>query len=189
MKKVVDVMKKEVSVLSANASVQEAAEKMRALEIGALPVCDGDQVVGMLTDRDITVRVTAKGKDPHKTPVRSVMTKKVVSCSETQNLAEISDLMSREQVGRVVVLSPDNQLMGLLSLGDITHCLGANRLSDVVSSKMPSSRKRFLLTGLGTAAGAAGLFAGFRFLRNKPEIFNRLFRRNNRGNSRTQKAA
>ena len=68
-----EIMTPTVEVISPEASIREAAEKMRHLDIGPLPVCDGEQLVGMLTDRDIIVRAVAKGCDPKTTPVREAM--------------------------------------------------------------------------------------------------------------------
>ena len=73
-----DVMTPEVEVIAPEASIYEAAEKMSHRDIGPLPVCEGERLVGMLTDRDITVRAVAAGRDPRTTQVREVMTPNVV---------------------------------------------------------------------------------------------------------------
>jgi CBS domain-containing protein len=62
-----DIMTRDVEVIHPDATIQEAARQMRGLDLGPLPVCDGDRLVGMLTDRDITVRATAEGRDPKTT--------------------------------------------------------------------------------------------------------------------------
>jgi CBS domain-containing protein len=99
--------------------VEAAAAKMRALDVGPLPVCDGDRLQGMVTDRDITVRATAAGKDPATTPVAEVMTPQVVSVFEDQDVAEAARLMEQYQIRRLVVLDRDNRLVGIVSLGDL----------------------------------------------------------------------
>lgn len=136
MKYVTDAMKTKVATLSPRSTVQEAAKMMKSLNIGALPVCEKDRVLGMLTDRDITIRVTSKGLDPRKTKIQKIMTKKVISCEEHQDLREVARLMTDKQVGRLFVLSSDRKLRGLLTLGDIVHCLGADRLSEVVCKQI-----------------------------------------------------
>ena len=75
-----EIMTPHVEVIHPDATLQEAAEEMSRLEIGPLPVCDGERLVGMLTDRDITIRATARGCDPNTTKVHEVMTSEVVLC-------------------------------------------------------------------------------------------------------------
>lgn len=117
--KVSDVMTSEVEVVHPDATLREAAEKMKALDVGPLPVCDGQRLQGMVTDRDITVRATAEGKDPNTTPVRDVMTASVVYCYADQDVSEAASLMEREQIRRVVVLDRAKNLVGVVSLGDL----------------------------------------------------------------------
>lgn len=98
----------------------QAAEKMRDLDVGALPVCgDNGRLLGMVTDRDITLRATASALDPSQTCVRDVMTYDVIHCFEDQDIQDAVDIIEREQVRRLVVLSRDQRLVGILSLGDI----------------------------------------------------------------------
>ena len=88
-----DVMTRGAEVVRPDATLQEAASKMKSLDIGPLPVCDGDKIIGMLTDRDITVRATAKGLDPKQTRVREVMSKELITCLEDQDVKEAAELM------------------------------------------------------------------------------------------------
>jgi CBS domain-containing protein len=81
-----EVMTPNVEVIHPNATLQEAAQKMKGLDVGPLPVCDGEQLVGMLTDRDITIRATAEGHDPTATKVQEVMTCEVVAAFEDQDV-------------------------------------------------------------------------------------------------------
>ena len=117
--KISDVMTSEVEVVHPDATLREAAEKMKALDVGPLPVCDGQRLLGMVTDRDITVRATAEGKDPNTTPVRDVMTASVVYCYADQDVSEAANLMEREQIRRIVVLDRAKNLVGVVSLGDL----------------------------------------------------------------------
>lgn len=114
-----EVMTPHVEVIHPNATLKEAAETMRALDVGPVPVCDGDRLQGMLTDRDITIRATAEGRDPNTTRVRDVMTPDVVYCFEDQDVADAAQLMEERQIRRLVVLNRDKRLVGIVSLGDL----------------------------------------------------------------------
>jgi CBS domain-containing protein len=92
---------------------------MRELDVGSLPVCDNDRLVGMVTDRDITVRATAGARDPAATWVRDVMTPGIVYCFEDQDVREAARLMEEKQIRRVAVLNRDKRLVGIVSLGDL----------------------------------------------------------------------
>src|SRR5215471_21530627 len=92
-----EVMTSGVEVVSPEASIREAAEKMRHLDIGPLPVCDGDRLVGLLTDRDITVRAVADGRDPVTTRVHEVMTPDVVYGFDDQDVQDAVRLMEQYQ--------------------------------------------------------------------------------------------
>lgn len=114
-----DVMTRDVEVVHPNSTIREAAEKMKDLDVGPMPVCDGQRLVGMLTDRDITVRATAAGQDPARTAVREVMTTDVVYCFEDQDVKEGERLMQDKQIRRLLVLDRDKRLVGIVSLGDL----------------------------------------------------------------------
>jgi CBS domain-containing protein len=108
-----------VEVVSPGETLEQAARKMEELDVGPLPVCEGNRVVGMLTDRDITVRATAAGCDPKTTLVTDVMSPEVIWCYEDQDVREAARLMEREQVRRLLVLSRAHDLVGIVSLGDL----------------------------------------------------------------------
>jgi CBS domain-containing protein len=127
-KKLRDVMTAEVQVIHPTTDVRTAALRMSELDTGVLPVCDGDQVVGMITDRDIAIRVVAEGISP-LVPVREVMTSQVVYAYEDQTLEEAAQVMEQEQVRRLVVLDRDKNLVGIASLGDIAVKAGKDRIS------------------------------------------------------------
>ena len=116
-----DVMTRGAEVVRPDATLLEAANKMKSLDIGPLPVCDGDKVIGMLTDRDITVRATAEGLDPKQTRVREVMSKELITCLEDQDVKEAAELMQSKQIRRVPILNKDKRLVGMLSLGDLAQ--------------------------------------------------------------------
>jgi CBS domain-containing protein len=114
-----DIMTRNVEVISGDASVKEAANKMRTIDVGFIPVCDGSRLKGILTDRDITIRATADGRDPIKTKVADVMSTDIAYCLEDQKVDEAVCLMEARQIRRLPVLNLDKQLVGIVSLGDI----------------------------------------------------------------------
>jgi CBS domain-containing protein len=115
-----DIMTRNVECVRPDDTLQAAARKMRDLDIGPLPVCgDNDRLAGMVTDRDITVRATAEGKDPTRTPVRDAMTPDVVYVYDDQDARDAADTMASRQIRRVLVLNRDKRLVGIVSLGDL----------------------------------------------------------------------
>jgi CBS domain-containing protein len=117
--KLKDIMTETVEVVAPDTSLYEAARRMRDLDVGALPVCDGDRLVGMLTDRDLTVRAVAEGRDPKSEPVRKSMTPEIAYCFEDQTAAEAEEIMAEKQIRRLPVLNRDKRLVGIVSLGDL----------------------------------------------------------------------
>jgi CBS domain-containing protein len=117
--KLKDIMTEKVEVAGPDTSLYEAARKMRDLDVGALPVCDGERLVGMLTDRDLTVRAVAEGRDPKTAPVRESMSAELVYCFEDQSMQEAERLMQEKQIRRLPVLTREKQLAGIVSLGDL----------------------------------------------------------------------
>lgn len=116
-----EIMTKNVEIIHPDASVKEAAVTMRALNIGGLPVCDGDRLVGFVTDRDITVRTTAEGGDPVNTKVQDAMTPEVAYCFEDQDVQEAARLMESKQMRRLPILSRAKRLVGIVALGDLAR--------------------------------------------------------------------
>jgi CBS domain-containing protein len=116
--KVEDVMTRDVAVADPDETIQQAARLMDELDIGALPVAEGDRLVGMITDRDIAIRAVADGRGP-QTKVGEVMTPEVKYCFCDQDLAEVGDNMADIQLRRLPVLNRDKRLIGILALGDI----------------------------------------------------------------------
>lgn len=123
--KVKEIMSKKVEWLSADATIQEAAKKMRDLNVGSLPVREpkgNGAVSGIITDRDIACRFVAKGGDAATTKVSEVMSKSVVSCKEDDDVAEAAHVMEAKQLHRLTVYDSQKHLKGMLALADIaTH--------------------------------------------------------------------
>jgi CBS domain-containing protein len=120
-------------VLSPNTMLREAAQKMRELDSGVMPVGENDRLVGMLTDRDITVRATADGRDPNTTPVRDVMTSDVIYCYADDDIEMAARTMAENQIRRVIVLDRDKRLVGIASLGDLALHAPSERLAGEVT--------------------------------------------------------
>lgn len=115
------------------ATLAEAAKKMASQDIGSLPVCaEPRKVVGIITDRDITVRAVARGMDPSRTRVEEVMTREVLSCRSDADVEEACELMERRQVRRLLVTGDDDSPVGIVSLGDIALCLRENQSGEVL---------------------------------------------------------
>ena len=117
IKKVRDVMTPDVETLEPSDSVEEAARKMRLFDAGLFPVCETDRVVGVLTDRDITLRVTAEGRDPAATRVADVMTREPACVGEDADLWEAARVLCERRVRRLPVLDRRGRLVGLISVG------------------------------------------------------------------------
>ena len=121
-----DIMTTDVEVVRPDSSIADAARKMRSHDIGSVPVCDGRRLLGMLTDRDITLRATAEGADPNKTLVRDCMTAELVYCFEDQSDDEAERIMQEKQIRRLPVLTREKELAGIIALGDL-----ATRTKDI----------------------------------------------------------
>jgi CBS domain-containing protein len=118
--KVNELMTQEVEIVHPDDSLMEAARKMRVRDIGFLPVCDGDRLVGTLTDRDLVLRSVAEGTDPKTSIGRDLVTSPVIYCYDDNSVEEAAKLMEHHQIRRIVVVSrKDKRLVGVVSLGDI----------------------------------------------------------------------
>jgi CBS domain-containing protein len=106
-------------VISSHAPVIEAAAKMRDLDVGSLPVCDGERLEGLLTDRDIAIRLVAEGLDASMTQVNDIMTPGATFCFYDQTLEEAACVMEAHKFRRLPILDRNKRLVGMLSLGDL----------------------------------------------------------------------
>ena len=128
--KVKDTMSTEVDTVAPESTLRDAAERMTALDVGVLPVCANDRLVGVVTDRDLTVRATAEGLDPFATQVVDIMSKdELITCFEDQDVEEAARMMRDKQVRRLPVLSHDRRLVGIVSLRDLAVDTGDPRRS------------------------------------------------------------
>jgi len=119
--KVGEIMSSPLETINAEATITNAAEKMKSFDIGVLPVMNEDEVVGIITDRDIVVRVIAEGLDPQSTQVKRAMTTEIFSCPEDMDIEDAAKLMEDRQVHRLLVLGEEGAVTGILSIGDIAR--------------------------------------------------------------------
>lgn len=164
MQMVSEVMTRDVRFVSPQESVQRAAQMMDDLNVGALPVCDGERLVGMVTDRDTTVRATSAGMSPTDARVEDVMSGDVRWCFEDQSVDEVMQQMADTQIRRVPVVSHDkaHKLVGIVALGDLAaktaddaEKQGVGQAMERVSS--PSEPDRRQQAGSASAAGGTGV--------------------------------
>ena len=114
-----DIMNTKVDVINCEKSVFEAAKMMASGDYGSLPVEKDDKMVGMITDRDITVRVVANRKDPSLTKVSDCMTEKITYCFDDEDISGIADKMKSAQIHRIPVVNRDKRLVGIVSFKEL----------------------------------------------------------------------
>lgn len=135
-KKMKDIMTRDPQVISPSSTIQEAAAMMKKQNFGVLPVCDGEKLLGMITDRDITTKVVAEGSNPAEVTVQQVMTSPIVYCFEDQEVQDAARMMESMKIRRLVVLNHEKQLVGIASLGDIALKSGQGYLANEVLTKV-----------------------------------------------------
>ncbi|MET0681823.1 MAG: CBS domain-containing protein [Casimicrobiaceae bacterium] len=128
-----EIMTSPVATVAPDTSLADAARKMLELDIGLLPVSNGREIVGIVSDRDITIRAVAKGMDPERTGVQEVMTKEVVTCPVGSDVKTACGLMEEKQVRRLLVMDGDNSPVGIISLGDIALHLRREQAGGVLN--------------------------------------------------------
>ena len=114
-----EIMTSPVATIAPETSLAHAAKTMLASDIGFLPVSNGQTIVGIISDRDITIRAVAKGMDPERTAVKDVMTMDVFTCPASSDVTDACRLMEEKQVRRLVVVDATGSPVGIVSLGDI----------------------------------------------------------------------
>ena len=129
-----EAMHKGVEWVEPDVPVSIVATKMRDLDVGAIPVCEEDRLVGMITDRDITCRAVANESDLSKTTARDVMTKKVIFCRDTEELDDAIRIMEDKQIRRMPAIDEDKRMVGMLSLGDVTHAVSQEMSGEVIKA-------------------------------------------------------
>jgi len=113
-----EIMTCNAETIDSQATLVQAAQKMKQLDVGALPVWESGELAGMITDRDITIRGVAQAKDPTKTRVNEVMTPEVFYCFADDDIHEAAELMEEKCIHRLLVLDESNEPAGFVSLAD-----------------------------------------------------------------------
>ena len=122
--KVEEIMTAKVESVLPTTSLRVVARKMSDLGVGALPVVDDGNLIGIITDRDVSVYAIAMGHDPQSTEVQKVMTREVYTCDASENIAEAAKIMEQHKIRRLTVMSGDQALAGFLSVDDIAPVAG-----------------------------------------------------------------
>ena len=132
--KVKNAMHPGVQWVAPDTSVAKVAELMKTHDVGAIPVGENDRLIGIVTDRDITCRGVAAAKDCSKLTARDVMTKGIVYCNESEDLADAVRVMEQKQIRRLPVLNEANRMVGMLSLGDVSHAGSRSLTGEVMAA-------------------------------------------------------
>jgi CBS domain-containing protein len=119
-KTIQDAMTSNPTTIEPTTTAREAARLMKSEDVGSLPIAEGDRLVGVITDRDLTTRVLAEGKDP-ETPVDQIASKDLVTVDPQQSLDEAARLMAQHQVRRIPVVEEDGKLVGILAQADVAE--------------------------------------------------------------------
>lgn len=121
MTQIKDIMIPSIKWMSPDSPVSKIAQTMRDMDVGFIPLAENDRMIGMVTDRDITVRAIAAGKNPESTAARDIMTPKTYYCYDDQDIEEVCNNMGEIQVRRLPVVNRDKRLVGIVSLGDLSQ--------------------------------------------------------------------
>jgi CBS domain-containing protein len=130
--RVKDIMTPDVLSVGPDATLKEVAEMMKDINAGSVPVCDQGRLLGMITDRDIVLRVIAEGRDQSTIRAKDLMSSPIIYCFEDQSVDKAAQIMEDKQIRRLMVLNLDMKMVGILSLGDIA----VKRASEVVSGEI-----------------------------------------------------
>ena len=118
--KISEIMTTNVECVSPDSGLTELASKMKTLDVGFLAVCENDRLAGTVTDRDIVIRGLAGGRDVNTAKARDIMTKEIHWCLETDSVKDVAQKMRDKEVRRMLILSQEKRLVGVVSIGDIS---------------------------------------------------------------------
>ena len=136
-----EIMSGSVDLMDPDTTVRDAAKRLRDADVGALPVGKDDRLVGMITDRDVTVRGVAGDKDPDASVVDEIMSESVYYCFEDEDASRAAEVMAEHQVRRLPVLNRDKRLVGLVALADLVEAGVAERALRGVTDDTSSARQ------------------------------------------------
>jgi CBS domain-containing protein len=143
MMKVKEAMTRNPEIVRSEDSVKRAAEIMKRLNVGVVPVYNGEDAIGILTDRDIAVRLAADGKDPNNTRSGDLMSRDLITCSENTDATDAAKIMSEKKIRRLLVRDHQGKITGVISLGDIAVSLGSETSGRVIREvSHPAEPKR-----------------------------------------------
>lgn len=129
-----DIMSKQVTWVSPEMPLKDAAKKMRDDDIGCLPVGKDDRLVGMITDRDIACRAVAAGRSGAKSTVADAMSPGITICFDDQDIKEAAELMEKKQIHQLPVLNRNKRMVGILSIGDLALHMPHELTGEVVEA-------------------------------------------------------
>lgn len=132
--KVKEAMHRGVAWVAPDTSVRELAKLMRDQDIGALPIGENDKLIGMVTDRDIVCRGLVNGRDAASLTARDVMTPSIVWCRDEEDLDDAMRIMESKRIRRLPVIDKNKRMVGMLSLGDVSHAGKANLSGEVLQA-------------------------------------------------------
>jgi CBS domain-containing protein len=137
-----EIMTRNAGIVHPNASLKDAALRMRASNIGAMPVGEYDRLIGMVTDRDIVTRGVANEKSPAHTTVRQVMSEHVYYCFEDEDVDRAAEIMAEHQVHRLPVLDRNKRLVGILAIADLARAEADAIRTAIKGISEPTSQPR-----------------------------------------------
>jgi len=138
--KIKEIMTHGIEIIGPSATIRQTAEKMKELDVGALPVFIAGEPVGMITDRDIVVRIVAHGRDPEKSHVSDAVTEGVEYCNEEDDINDVARLMEKRRIRRVMVTDSRGKVSGIVSLGDLAKSVNHKLSGEVLEEVSRSSR-------------------------------------------------
>ena len=118
--KVREIMTSNVECLPPDASIREIAQEMKSLDVGFIPICENDRLVGTVTDRDIVIRAVAEGVDVNTSRAREIMSREVIYAFEDDDVKTVAEKMRDKDVRRILILDEAKRLVGVVSIGDIS---------------------------------------------------------------------
>ena len=132
--KVKQAMHGGVEWVEAETPLREVAKRMKDYDIGAIPVGENDRLVGMVTDRDIVCRALANGREPSNLTARDVMSKGITYCRDSEDIEDAVRIMEKQEIRRLPVLNKDKRMVGMLSLGDLSHATSHEIVGEVMEA-------------------------------------------------------
>jgi CBS domain-containing protein len=132
--KVKEAMHKGAEWVPPETPLAQLAKKMMELDVGSIPVGENDRLIGMVTDRDITCRAVANGKDISRLTARDVMSKGIIYCTDTEDLDDALRLMEVNRIRRLPVINDKKRMVGMLSIGDVSHATSREMSGEVLAA-------------------------------------------------------